>query len=62
MLYKQVCETCGSEDVARCQWVNVNTEYIYSADSGTNLEWCFGNCNSETTIIDIDDYTPLDKE
>jgi hypothetical protein len=53
--YLQVCKSCGSEEVARCKWVNVNTEEIYSADSGTTLEWCF-NCKSETNIIDKEDY------
>jgi len=53
--YLQVCKECGSEEVARCKWVNVNTEEIYSADSGTTLEWCF-NCKSETNIIDKEDY------
>lgn len=55
MNYKQVCKTCGSEEVARCKWVNVNTDYIYSADSGTNLEWCFGTCKGETTIIEVEE-------
>ena len=53
--YLQICKDCGSEEVARCKWVNVNTEEIYSADSGTTLEWCF-NCKSETNIIDKEDY------
>jgi len=53
--YLQVCKECGSEEVARCKWVNVNTEEIYSADSGTTLEWCF-DCKSETNIIDKEDY------
>jgi hypothetical protein len=53
--YLQVCKSCGSEEVARCKWVNVNTEEIYSADSGTTLEWCF-DCKSETNIIDKEDY------
>ncbi len=53
--YLQVCKDCGSKEVARCKWVNVNTEEIYSADSGTTLEWCF-NCKSETNIIDKEDY------
>jgi hypothetical protein len=61
LLYKQVCKTCGSEEVARCKWVNVNTDEIYSQDSGTNLEWCM-DCRDETTIVDIEDYTPLDEE
>jgi len=53
--YLQVCKECGSEEVARCKWVNVNTEEIYSADSGTTLEWCF-DCKSETNVIDKEDY------
>jgi hypothetical protein len=53
--YLQICKDCGSKEVARCKWVNVNTEEIYSADSGTNLEWCF-NCKSETKIINKEDY------
>ena len=55
LTYLQVCKECGSEEVARCKWVNVNTEEIYSADSGTTLEWCF-DCKSETNIIDKEDY------
>ncbi|MBE0662839.1 MAG: hypothetical protein IH597_10240 [Bacteroidales bacterium] len=51
MNYKQVCSDCGSEEVARCKWVNVNTDHIYDADSGTVLEWCF-NCNEQTTIVE----------
>ena len=53
--YLQICKDCGSKEVARCKWVNVNTEEIYSAYSGTNLEWCF-NCKSETNIINKEDY------
>lgn len=58
----QVCTHCGSEEVARCKWVNVNSDEIYSADSGTTLEWCFGKCKSETSIIDKEEFTPLDTE
>ena len=53
--YLQLCKECGSKEVARCKWVNVNTEEIYSNDSGTTLEWCF-NCKNETDIIEEDDY------
>lgn len=53
--YKQVCKKCGHEEVARCKWVNVNTNEIYSQESGTTLEWCM-DCKDETTIIDIIDY------
>ncbi len=45
----QVCNSCGSTEVARCKWVNVNDDTIYDADSGTTLEWCM-NCKSETSI------------
>jgi Flp pilus assembly secretin CpaC len=62
MEYKQVCKTCGSEEVARCKWVNVNNEYIYGQDSGTTLEWCFGECRDETTIVDIEDYVKPDDD
>jgi len=55
MEYYQVCKNCGSKEVARCKWVNVNTEEVYSLDSGTTLEWCI-DCKSETTIIDKEDY------
>lgn len=48
------CKECGSTEVARCKWVNPNTNYIYDADSGTTLEWCFGKCKSETTIDDVE--------
>lgn len=46
---EQICDKCLSSEVARCKWVNVNTDHIYDADSGTYLEWCF-DCNDETTI------------
>lgn len=51
----QVCKRCGSDEVARCKWVNVNNDTIYSADSGTFLEWCM-NCEDETSIIDQSEY------
>lgn len=46
--YEEYCSKCKSTEVARCKWVNPNTDYIYSQDSGTTLEWCF-NCHGETT-------------
>jgi len=55
--YKEVCASCGSDKVARCKWVDVNTDEIYDADSGTSLEWCFGKCQEETDIISSDDFT-----
>lgn len=47
----EVCSNCGSKEVARCKWVNVNTDQIYDADSGTSLEWCF-DCNNQTSIVE----------
>lgn len=61
MNYTMVCQNCGSEEVARCKWVNVNTEEVYDADSGTSLEWCF-KCNEQTEIIDEEDYEPDEDE
>ena len=46
--YEEYCPVYQSTEVARCKWVNPNTDYIYSQDSGTTLEWCF-NCHEETT-------------
>src|SRR5438067_1187633 len=60
--YKQVCKECGSTEVARCKWVNVNNNAIYDADSGTTLEWCFGRCQGETQIIEEEDYIDEDME
>jgi hypothetical protein len=58
----QVCQRCGGTEVARCKWVNVNNNEIYSEDSGTTLEWCWGECQEQTTIIDQEDYTPQNDE
>jgi len=51
----QICKKCKSTEVARCKWVNPNTEEVYDADSGTTLEWCFGDCKDETIIVDTED-------
>lgn len=59
MNYIQVCEKCGSTEVARCKWVNPNNNHIYQdVDSGTNLDWCM-ECKNETKIIgkEIEDGT-----
>lgn len=47
--YEEYCPVCQSTEVARCKWVNPNTDYIYSQDSGTTLEWCM-ICAKPTTI------------
>lgn len=47
--YEEYCSKCKSTEVARCKWVNPNTDYIYSQDSGTTLEWCM-TCEEQTTI------------
>ena len=51
------CKKCGSEEVARCKLVNVNTDEVYDADSGTTLDRCM-DCKNDTTIVDIQDSTP----
>lgn len=59
--FKQRCESCGSEDVARLQWVNVNTEEVYDADPGIYTEWCFGECEDQTNIISYEDSQDKDE-
>lgn len=55
----QCCKTCGSLEVARLNWVNVNTDEIYyDKDTEIYTEWCYGFCNSETSIIDINKVKP----
>jgi len=54
-LYFQVCSACGSKEVARCKWVNVNDDTIYDQDSGTTLEWCM-ECEDETSIIEENEF------
>lgn len=51
MSYIQECKHCGSQEVARLKWVNVNDDTIYHSESGTSIEWCM-ECKSETTIIE----------
>jgi hypothetical protein len=49
----QKCKSCGSLEVARLQWVNVNTNEVYpNQESGTDLEWCM-DCKSETRIVEV---------
>lgn len=50
----QVCKHCESIQVARCKWVNPNTNEIYhNEEFNIILEWCM-NCKSETIIIEDD--------
>jgi hypothetical protein len=52
MNYKQVCRSCRSDEVARLEWINVNTGEPYeNSDPGVYTEWCF-NCETETQIIE----------
>ncbi len=51
MNYKQICYNCGSDQVARLEWVNVNTGEPISGDPGVYTEWCF-NCENQTRIIE----------
>ncbi len=50
MNYKQVCDNCGSDKVARLEWVNVNTGEPISGHPGVYTEWCFGY-EEQTQII-----------
>ncbi len=47
--YEEYCPTCKGTEVARCRWVNVNTNTIYWKESGTTLEWCM-TCEEQTNI------------
>ncbi len=51
MDYKQICDKCGSDQVARLEWVNVNTGEPLSGDPGVYTEWCF-SCEEQTKIIE----------
>ncbi len=51
MNYKQVCDNCGSDKVARLEWVNVNTGEPISGDPGVYAEWCF-SCEEQARIIE----------
>ena len=60
--YKQVCSKCGSDDVYRLKWQNVNTEEVDSnIESGINNEYCnnCGNCY-ENLIVYESDYKRKD--
>jgi hypothetical protein len=47
----EICKNCKSDNVARLQWVNPNTNKVNNnLDPGVYTEWCF-DCNKETTII-----------
>ncbi len=54
MDYKQICDNCGSDKVARLEWVNVNTGEPISGDPGVYTEWCFG-CEEQTKIAEVPD-------
>ena len=51
MKYKQICKNCGSDQVARLEWVNENTGEPISGDPGVYTESCFG-CKEQTRIIE----------
>jgi len=57
--YTQICKSCGSENVARLKWVNVNTEQLIEGDpeTGITTEWCF-DCKAETQIIEKEEQNP----
>lgn len=48
----EICQNCKSDNVARLQWVNPNTNEVNNVmDPGVYTEWCL-NCNNETKIIE----------
>ena len=51
MDYIMICKNCGSDQVARLEWVNVNTGEPISGDPGVYTEWCF-SCEEQTQIIE----------
>lgn len=56
----QVCSKCGSQDVYRLKWQNVNTEQVDSnIEPGVDNEYC-ENCGScyQNLIVDEQDYEP----
>ena len=54
--FMQVCRECGSNNVYRQKWVNVNTEEIgNSIYIDNHLEWCL-DCNTETKIMEVLEY------
>lgn len=55
--YKHVCKQCNSTEVGVQRWVNPNDDSIDDADCGS-LEWCFGECQDETTILIVVEEYP----
>lgn len=54
---KEICKKCKSDNIARLQWVNPNTNEVNNVmDPGVYTEWCF-KCNKETKIIFGENYT-----
>lgn len=46
--YEIICKECGSTEVAKLEWINMNTGEPYDgADPGVYTEWCF-SCENET--------------
>lgn len=57
----EICQNCKSDNVARLQWVNPNTNEVNNImDPGVYTEWCL-NCNNETKIIEKENSSLDDK-
>jgi hypothetical protein len=51
-----VCKSCGTPNVGVTRFVNPNTNEVREDFHGTDLQWCFGHCTNETTLVDYLDY------
>jgi len=51
-----VCKECGTDNVGTTRFVNPNENEVLDHFHGTDLNWCFGNCKDETTLVDSIDY------
>jgi len=53
-----VCKCCGSSNVGITKFVDPNTNEARDDFHGGELNWCFGPCTGETTLVDYIDYVP----
>lgn len=57
----QCCSTCGSLMVGRERWINVNDDSL-EMEGQSGLDWCFGKCRSETSIVMFSTYWEKERE
>lgn len=53
---KYVCNSCGSDDVAREAWISYNSNEFRADFKTESIQWCF-KCNTETTVESEDGYS-----